>query len=277
MPCYWKVDPERTFTFGAARNIKHRGEERAKLDTLKKKLIIALAVVVAILVIDQIVKIYVKTNYSPFYNGVFDSSVKMEKPLLGDWFLLSYTENQGMAFGTTFGASIWAKLFLSIFRIIAIIAISIYLVRQARKNMKLEFLIAIALILAGAAGNLIDSMFYDYIFPMDKYMDPTMQFNLLSGSGNMHEFTLDGYKVTEEIRHTGFLFGNVVDMFQFQGTWPSWMPWVGGKEFFPAIWNIADASITIGVVMVFIRQRSYFPKEKDPNKKPLLKRLLRRA
>ena len=227
-----------------------------------------LSVVFAILALDQIIKIYVKTH--------FDADTH---PVLGDWFVMEYTENQGMAFGTTFGASIWAKLFLSIFRIIAIAAISFYLVRQARKNMKLEFLIAIGLILAGATGNLIDSMFYDYIFPIDQYMDPTMTYNLLPGSGNFHEFTVDGHTWQEEIRHTGFLFGNVVDMFQFQGTWPDWVPWVGGNEVFPAIWNVADASITIGVVMVFLRQRSYFPKEKekDPNKKSLLKRLLKRA
>lgn len=233
---------------------------------MKKKLIIVLAVVAVILALDQIIKIYVKTH--------FDAE---PHPILGDWFVMEYTENQGMAFGTTFGASIWAKLSLSIFRIIAITAISYYLVKQARKNMKLEFLIAIGLILAGATGNLIDSMFYDFIFPIDQYMDPTMSYNLLEGSGNIHEFTVDGHTWKEEIRHTGFLFGNVVDMFQFQGTWPEWMPWVGGREVFPAIWNVADASITIGVIMVFFRQRSYFPKEKEPNKKPWLKRLLNRT
>ena len=79
---------------------------------------------------------------------------------------MEYTENQGMAFGTTFGASKWAKLSLSIFRIVAIVAISVYLVQQAKRYMKLEFLIAIGLILAGATGNLIDSMFYDFISPL---------------------------------------------------------------------------------------------------------------
>jgi len=226
-----------------------------------------LSIVFAILALDQIIKIYVKTH--------FDADTH---PVLGDWFVMEYTENQGMAFGTTFGASHWAKLFLSIFRIIAIVAISVYLIKQARKNMRLEFLIAIGLILAGATGNLIDSMFYDFIFPIDQYMDPTMTYNLLEGSGNFHEFTVDGHTWTSEIRHTGFLFGNVVDMFQFQGTWPDWVPWVGGNEVFPAIWNVADASITVGVVMVFLRQRSYFPKEKEENKRPsLLKRMLKRA
>lgn len=224
-------------------------------------------IVTAILALDQIIKIYVKTH--------FDSETY---PIFGDWFVMEYTENPGMAFGTTFGASKWAKLSLSIFRIIAIIAISYYLVLQARKKMKLEFLIAIGLILAGAAGNLIDSMFYDFIFPIDQYLDCTMTYNLLEGSGNL--FVCDygnGFTQQTEIRHTGFLFGNVVDMFQFQGAWPDWMPWVGGKEVFPAIWNVADASITVGVVMVFLRQRSYFPKEKNPNRKPWYKRITNKA
>lgn len=190
---------------------------------------------------------------------------------------MEYTENQGMAFGTTFGASIWAKLSLSLFRIVAIIAITWYLIKQAKNKMRLEFLIAIGLILAGATGNLIDSMFYDFLFPVDQYLNCDMQYNILEGSGNWHDCSQGGVTYPTEIRHTGFLFGNVVDMFQFQGKWPQWMPWVGGSEVFPAIWNVADASITLGVVMVFLRQRTYFPKEKDPNKKPFLKKLLKRT
>ena len=235
---------------------------------MKKNLIIVTAIVATILVLDQIVKIYVKTHFQPGENV----------PVFGDWFIMHYTENQGMAFGTTFGASIWAKLSLSIFRVVAIIAITWYLIRQSKKQVRLEFLIAIGLILAGAAGNLIDSMFYDYVFPINEYLDCSRPYNLLEGSGNYFDCKYMGVIThREEIRHTGFLFGNVVDMFQFQATWPEWMPWVGGKDVFPAIWNVADASITVGVIMVFLRQRSYFPKEKDPNKKPLFKRLFGKA
>lgn len=233
---------------------------------MKKKLLIVAVIVTAILAFDQIVKIYVKSNFGA------DETV----PIFGDWFAMHYTENQGMAFGTTFGSSIWAKLSLSIFRIVAIVAITYYLFQQARKNMRLEFLIAIGLILAGATGNLIDSMFYDYIFPLDQ-LDCSRQYNILEGSGNFHDCTFNGHVTyKEEIRHTGFLFGNVVDMFQFKAFWPQWMPWVGGTEVFPAIWNVADASITLGVIMVFLRQRRYFPKEKNPNKKSLRKRLFKR-
>jgi signal peptidase II len=229
---------------------------------VKKKLIIVAAVVATILALDQFVKIYVKTHFGPD-----------PYPIFGDWFVMEYTENQGMAFGTTFGASKWAKLSLSIFRIVAIVAITFYLVQQARNKVKLEFLIAIGLILAGASGNLIDSMFYDYIFPIDQYLDCTMTYNLLEGSGNLYDCDYGGIVQETEIRHTGFLFGNVVDMFQFQGSWPQWMPFVAGKEIFPAIWNVADASITLGVIMVFFRQRSYFPKDKDTSKKPWYKRV----
>jgi signal peptidase II len=84
-----------------------------------------------------------------------------------------------------------------------------------------------------------------------------MGFNHLEGSGVFTDCGLFG-KI--ETRHTGFLMGNVVDMFKFQANWPEWMPFLAGREVFPAIWNVADASITSGVILIFIRQRKYFPK-----------------
>jgi signal peptidase II len=162
-----------------------------------------------------------------------------------------------MAFGTTFGNKIWHKLALSIFRIVAIGAICYYWWKQAKQGARTEFLLAIGLILAGAAGNLIDSMFYDFIFPYD----PCISFNHLKGSGIQTDCGVFG-KI--ETRHTGFLLGNVVDMFKFHAVWPSWMPLIGDSEVFPAIWNVADSAISVGVGMVFIRQRTYFKKdEKD--------------
>jgi len=131
-----------------------------------------------------------------------------------------------------------------------------YLIKQAKQGAKRELLIVIGLIVAGATGNLIDSMFYDFAFPYD----PCMGFNHLEGSGVVTDCGIFG---EIETRHTGFLLGNVVDMFKFQAFWPEWLPWLGGKEVFPAIWNLADASISVGVIMVFIRQRNYFPKEKE--------------
>lgn len=210
---------------------------------MKKNLLIVGAVIALILLIDQLTKIYIKTRFFPGENV----------PILGDWFLLEYIENQGMAFGTTFGNQMWHKLALSVFRIIAIGGICYYWYTQAKTGVRREFLIAIGLILAGATGNLIDSMCYDFIFPYD----PCMGFNHLEGSG---VFTDCGIFGKIETRHTGFLMGNVVDMFKFQANWPEWMPFLAGREVFPAIWNVADASITSGVILIFIRQRKYFPK-----------------
>lgn len=203
-------------------------------------------VLLLVLILDQSVKIYVKTQFS----------IGDIQPLFGNWLLMEYIENQGMAFGTTFGSSIWSKLALSIFRIIAVAAITIYWFKQAKKGAPFLFHLAVALILAGALGNLIDSMFYDFVFPYD----PCMYYNQLEGSGNFVECPDDGQT---EVKYRGFLFGNVVDMFKFEAFWPEWMPFVGGKEVFPAIWNLADGSITLGVVIVFIKSRLFFQNEKD--------------
>jgi len=210
---------------------------------VKKKILIVILIIFALLLIDQWVKIYVKTNFEP------GESV----PLIGDWLVAEYIENQGMAFGTTFGSAIWAKLSLSIFRIFAISGLAYYWVKQLKKGASLEFLIALALVFSGATGNLIDSMFYDLIFPYN----PCMGYNHLEGSGI---FTDCDFMGVIETRHTGFLFGNVVDMFKFQAIWPEWVPWLGGGSVFPAIWNVADFSITSGVILIFIRQKKYFPK-----------------
>lgn len=223
-----------------------------KANSLKRQVLIVSIAVFLILLIDQIIKIYVKTHFA----------AGEVVPVAGDWFVLEYIENQGMAFGTKFGSKVWHKLALSIFRIIAIAAIVYYWIKQAKRGARTEFLFAIGLILAGATGNLIDSMAYDYLFEFD----PCGPFNSLEGSGIFVDcggFIRD--KI--EVRHSGFLFGNVVDMFKFQAEWPTWVPWLGGKDVFPAIWNLADASITVGVIMVFFRQRKYFPKENKEGEK----------
>ena len=210
---------------------------------MKKKLIIVGALIALILICDQLIKVYIKTHFSmsESYN------------LIGSWFKLQYIENPGMAFGTTLGSGIWAKLALSIFRVLAIFGISYYLIQQARKGARMEFIIAIGLVLAGTIGNVIDSMFYDYLFPLDA----CMEYNQMEGSGIYGHCQYWGQV---EIRKSGFLLGNVVDMFKFEAHWPQWVPWLGGGEVFPAIWNVADASISIGIVMIFLRQRKYFPK-----------------
>ena len=218
---------------------------------MKKKLQIVAIVVVLLLILDQVIKVYIKTSFHP----------EEHRYLIGSWFSAHYIENQGMAFGTTFGAAIWHKLALSIFRVIAIIFIAYYLIKEARKGAKLSFLIALGFIWAGATGNLLDSMFYDFFFNFN----PCDRFNQLEGSKVMADCKDFGRSFPVEVRHRGFLLGNVVDMFQFDVLWPKWVPYLGGRQVFPAIFNVADASITVGVATLIIGQRSFFPKNKSLN------------
>ena len=156
---------------------------------MKRKILIVGIIVFCILALDQFIKIYTKTHFHPFesYN------------LIGEWFRAEYIENQGMAFGTTlFGGSMWGKLSLSLFRVIAIFGIAYYWYTQAKKGMRMEFLIAVGMILAGATGNLIDSMAYDFAFTYD----PCVSFNHLEDSGVFSDCGIFG---EQETRHTGFL------------------------------------------------------------------------
>jgi len=171
--------------------------------------------------------------------------------------VLHYTENPGMAFGQTFGASMWAKLSLSLFRIVAIGLIVRYLWKQMKQGVSREFLIVVSLVLAGATGNLLDSMFYDLFFTLD----PCVPFNQLAGSGHKAVCHAGHFDYAVELRHQGFLFGNVVDMFQFNVRWPNSFPIVGGSDIFPAIWNLADFCISVGLIWAIIRQKKFFPKE----------------
>jgi signal peptidase II len=216
---------------------------------VKKKLTIVFLIVVSLLIIDQLVKIYIKTS--------FDSDEV--KYVFGNWFALHYIENQGMAFGTTFGSSMWHKLALSLFRVVAIFALAYYIFTEAKKGAKMEFLVAVGFVFAGATGNLLDSMFYDFFF----HFNPCEGFNQLQGSGVKMNCTDYGFTYPVEVRYQGFLFGNVVDMFQFDANWPKWVPYVGGNQIFPAIWNVADACITLGIFTIILRQKVYFPKKKE--------------
>jgi len=104
-------------------------------------------------------------------------------------------------------------------------------------------------------------MFYDFFFDFN----PCDRFNQLEGSKVMADCKDFGRSFPVEVRHRGFLLGNVVDMFQFDVLWPQWVPYLGGGQVFPAIFNVADASITVGVATLIIRQRSFFPKKKNSN------------
>jgi len=169
-------------------------------------------------------------------------------PLIGDWELITiqFIENPGMAFGYEFGG-IAGKLFLSVFRMIASAAIIYALYKLVKDKAKPGLITCVALILAGAVGNIIDSALYGLIF--DK--------GLVNGVGyyELADFTAfgEGYST--------FLQANVVDMIHLVFYWPEWMPFgLGGKEVFPPIFNIADAAISVGVVWILLFQRRYFPK-----------------
>ncbi len=216
---------------------------------MKRKLSYVFLLVFVLLILDQWMKMYIKSSFEPGET----------QAVFGDWFVLHYIENPGMAFGTTFGSGIWHKLALSIFRLIAIGFLVYYVIKQAKKAASLEFLLVFGLILAGATGNLIDSMCYDFFFPLN----PCDSFNQMPGTGIKGVCMDYGLKQTVELRHQGFMLGSVVDMFQFNVNWPKWMPMVGGEQIFPAIWNLADASISTGVILILIRQRKYFPKKKE--------------
>lgn len=192
--------------------------------------------------------------------------------VIDGFFQLYYTENRGMAFGATLGGGAMAKYALSFFRLAAILGIAWYLRKLIIENQSPKgLLIAVALVFAGATGNLIDGAFYDLIWSLD----PDISWNwAMDGDRNI---VLD--PVTDDImmRPNGFMLGSVVDMFQFTTTWPSWTPVIDlnlpsflgganllgiypGKEIFGAIWNFADLSISIGVGLIIFRYRKFFRK-----------------
>lgn len=192
-------------------------------------------IIALIVIADQALKIYIKTNY---HIGEFH-------PVFGEWFKLYFVENEGMAYGWKFGGQ-WGKIILTVFRMAAVIFGVFYIRKIIQKKMHPGFIICVGLIFAGALGNLIDSMFYGMIF---EYSSP-VSMNVA------HIFPAHGY--------AGFLHGNVVDMLYFpiirDATIPLWIPFWGGEdfEFFRPIFNIADASISVGIITILLFQKRFF-------------------
>ena len=193
-------------------------------------------VAAAILIVDQIVKILVKTHMQ----------IGEDIPVF-DWFRIHFIENEGFAFGMALGGAA-GKIALTLLRLVASVFIVWLIVRLIKRESRLSLIYSLTLIVAGAVGNLIDSCFYGLIFNESYYSVAT----LFPPEG--------GYGL--------FLQGRVVDMFYFplfELDWPNWIPFIGGQhfEFFNAIFNVADASITIGVVWLIIDQLFLNTKKKE--------------
>ena len=192
----------------------------------RRTTLIVVLLVFAILLIDQVIKIEVKTNMR--LHEVID---------ITGWFKINFIENNGMAYGMTF----FNKLVLSLFRIVAISLIGYYLTKVIRKGARMGYIICLAMVFAGAVGNMIDCMFYGLIFNASspEYLSYFVPFG-------------EGY--------APFLMGKVVDMFYFpliETTWPEWVPVVGGDDyiFFSPVFNFADASISVGVAILLLFYR----------------------
>lgn len=204
-----------------------------------KKYSLPIAVILLVLIIDQAIKLYIKSHFH--YGEV--------TRVFGDWCRITFTENPGMAFGIEFGGN-YGKLALSVFRILAVFFGFYYIKKIVNDGEHKGFIVCVALVLAGAIGNILDSAFY----------------------GLMFSSTTD-YEVARfmpvEGGYAGFLHGQVVDMFYFpiyQGTLPEWLPKWGGEpfEFFNAIFNFADMAISFGIGIILVFQKYFFAEKKQP-------------
>lgn len=215
----------------------------SKLNRVKKRSIIFL--ILLILLADQVFKFYIKTNY---YLGE-DHSV------IGNWFRLHFVENEGMAWGWKLGESgSWGKMVLTLFRLAAVFFGVYFIHKIIKEKYHKGFIICVALIFAGAVGNLIDSLFYGMIFEASDPLTRNVANIFPEGGG-----------------YAGFLHGKVVDMFYFpiiRTDLPEWLPVWGGEpfEFFSPVFNIADSSISIGLIAILIFQNRFFPKHKEVEK-----------
>jgi signal peptidase II len=205
---------------------------------MSKKTLALLIIVIAILV-DQIIKIYVKTHF-----------VLGEELVVFDWFRIHFVENNGMAMGFEFGGKA-GKLFLTVFRLLVVPAILYWLFQNIKAKVHNAVIIGIALIFSGAVGNILDSVFYGVLF------------NTPANSTAV---------LFADTPYGELFYGKVVDMFYFpfwQGVLPDWIPFMGGEyfTFFQYIFNPADAFIFIGVALLFIFSKQAFPKEEQPTTK----------
>ena len=198
----------------------------SKEGIVSRRGILAVTIVFTVLLVDQLIKIWVKTHMTLH-----------EQIEILSWFKIVFIENNGMAYGMELGS----KLLLSLFRVVAIGILGYYIVAQVRRQARWGYIVCLSMVLAGAAGNIFDSMFYGLIFTASS------------------EF-YTSYFVPFGTGYAPFLMGKVVDMFYFPlivTTWPSWVPMVGGEPyvFFSPVFNFADSSISVGVVLLLLFYR----------------------
>lgn len=202
-----------------------------------------ITLIAIILFIDQLSKFWVKLNMT----------IGQDFKVLGDKFLIHFIENPGMAYGMEFGGE-YGKLFLTVFRIIAVGGIGYGLHYMIQNKYNRGFILNVALIFAGAVGNIIDSVFYGVIFSESTYYDKAVLFPDAGG-------------------YASLLHGKVVDMLYFplmNGTFPTWFPIWGGEDFlfFRPVFNIADSAISVGVFLILIFQKKYFKEEHKEKETP---------
>jgi signal peptidase II len=205
-----------------------------------KKSTIVILLLTGIIIIDQISKIYIKTHLG--YGEGFR--------ILGfDWARIYFVENEGMAYGMKIGGE-YGKLILSLFRIVMVTFLGVLIYRYLKSGEKLSLLISFTLIMAGALGNIIDSAFYGLIFSETPEYHGEIASLVPFGEG-----------------YASFLHGKVVDMFYFpmiDTILPEWVPFWGGERFvfFQPVFNVADSSITVGVISLLLFNRKFFTSDK---------------
>lgn len=222
------------------------------VEIMKKSTVFFL--ILLILAADQALKYYIKTHFL----------LNDTKHVIGNWFNLTFVENPGMAYGLKFGGNA-GKMALTIFRFGAVIFGTWYIGRIIQKKYHKGFIICAALIYAGALGNLIDSAFYGMIFDKGTTFDPNT--NMYFDYAGLAKLSSKGY--------SGFLHGNVVDMFHFpiiNTKFPEWFPFWGGDQlqFFRPVFNLADAAISVGVITILLFQKRFFRQQNGASNHPVV-------